>query len=278
MAYKQNSKRRKQLGNSSVSKNYKAFLILALSVIVLGIFAALNFQATSDQEKIDQSTYCKKDKDSEITVILIDHTDTITTIQRAALENRLWDIVNSVGKNSKIKLYEVNNVKAQVLNPAIDICNPGSEKDVNEFTGNKMLAHKKFEERFRKPLKLILDGILSKENATNSPIMEAIQSVAVTSFIGEEKAAEKKRFILVSDLLENTKNYSLYKSEVNFEDFKNSEHWKSVRSDLSDVDVEIFFLRRNGADKFQNTNLRKFWINFFEEQRAVVSRFLPIEG
>jgi len=278
MAYKQTNKRRKQLGNGSVSHNHKAILILAVAIALLIILGVVNFEASSEQEKIDPVTFCKRDKSSEITVILIDHTDIITTIQKAALENRLWDIVNATGKNSKIKLYEVNNVNAKVLSPAIDVCNPGNENDVNEFTGNKMLAHKKFEERFRKPLKVILDGILSKENATNSPIMGAVQSVAVTSFIGEEQAAEKKRFILVSDLLENTKNYSLYKSEIDFENFKSSEHWKSIRSDLNNVDVEIFFLRRNGADKFQNTNLRKFWINFFEEQGAIVSRFLPIEG
>lgn len=278
MAYKQNNKRRKQLGNGSVSHNHKAILLLAAAALLLTFLGAISFRATSDQENIDPSTFCKREKSTEVTVILIDHTDVITTIQRAALESRLWDVVNSTGKNSKIKLYEVNNINAQVLTPAIDICNPGSEKDVNEFTGNKILAHKKFEERFRKPLKLILDGILSKENAKDSPIMEAVQSVAVSSFIGEEHSAEKKRFILVSDLLENTKNYSLYKTDIDFENFKNSEHWKSVRSDLDDIDVEIFFLRRDGADKFQNTNLRKFWINFFEDQGAIVSRFLPIEG
>ena len=108
--------------------------------------------------------------------------------------------------------------------------------------------------------------------------MEAVQSVAVTSFIGEKNKRINKKLILVSDLLQHTSDFSVYGGVIDFERYKSSNHWKSVKSDLNDVEVELYFLHRDEESKLQNSHLRDFWIDFFEGQGAKVTRFLPIEG
>jgi hypothetical protein len=70
----------------------------------------------------------------------------------------------------------------------------------------------------------------------------------------------------------------VYGGVIDFERYKSGNHWKSVKSDLNDVEVELYFLHRDEESKLQNSNLRDFWIDFFEGQGAKVTRFLPIEG
>lgn len=108
--------------------------------------------------------------------------------------------------------------------------------------------------------------------------MESLQSVAVTSFVGEDGGVATKTLILVSDLLEHTEKFSLYKKIPDFEAYKESPHWRSVKADLSDVDVEIFTLRRDGLDLLQNNKLLGFWMKSFVNQGAHIRRTIQIEG
>lgn len=255
-----------------------AVFISAVAVFLIVGLVVINNQATSASDQIDRATYCRKDGAQEITVILIDHTDKINATQHAALEKRLWDVANGITKNSVIKVFDVDKITDHVLLPDIDLCNPGDETSVNELTGNKELAKKHYEKKFKEPMNQMLERIFNSNTADESPIMESLQSVVVTSFIGNTNKAAKKKLILVSDLLQYNKNFSLYKEVPDFEVYKDSPHWKSVKSDMNGVEVEIFFLRRDGADSIQTTQLRNFWVKFFEGQGAIVNRFLPIEG
>ena len=252
-------------------------LIAVAIVIFVGIFIAQN-NAIEKKSLINKENFCAHEL-KESTTILIDHSDKLNAIQRAGLQARLWDIVENLPKNShQIKIFSVDKVKENVLTPEVVLCNPGSEKEMGKYSENEKMVRKQYEEKFKKHLDETLNGILSEESASQSPIMEAVQSVAVTSFIGEKSKKIKKKLILVSDLLEHTSNFSVYGGVIVFEKYQTEEHWKSVKSDLNDVEVEIYFLHRDGELKLQNGKLRDFWIQFFENQGAKVIRFLPIEG
>jgi len=278
MAYRQrNRNRRRRTGSSSLNKTFLAVLIMGVALSLLGAFAFIDVRETKKRANIDSSTFCQKNILPQSTVILIDHTDRINPTQRAALEARLWDIANAVPKNGSIKVFSVDQVKNSVLTPEIELCNPGDEEDVDELTGNKRLAHNRYEDRFRKPIGQLLNKVFDEETASQSPIMEALQSVVVTSFIGSKNNASQKKLVLVSDLLEYTPEFSLYKSVPTFDEYKRSSHWPRVKSDLAGVDVEIFFLHRAGLEK-QTSALVKFWVDFFTAQGAVVQHTVPIEG
>lgn len=269
-----NSKRKR--ANSS---NLAALLIFALSFLIIGGLGYIYITTKNQYDEINSKTFCRKDKPTAITAILIDHTDNINPTQKAALEVRLWEVAQSIPKNSMIKVYSVRDTSKKILAPDIELCNPGNGKDSNNITGNTDLANKRYEDKFKKPISEILDRVVSASTSQQSPIMESVQSVAITSFVGEERGVAKKKLILVSDLLEHTEKFSLYNKDIpDFAVYKESSHWRFVKADLKNVDVEIYMLRRDGQDLLQNNKLIGFWTEFFVNQGAHITHTLPIEG
>lgn len=277
MTKRYNSSRNRKVKRNSRSNIIATFMFAASFAIIFGL-GYLYFMAKNQVDEIDSATFCHKGEPTAVTAILIDHTDNINATQKAALEIRLWDIAKSIPKNSVIRVYSVGGVAKQVLVPDIVLCNPGNGETVSSITGNKVLATKRYEQKFKEPITKILDRIVSGGTAEESPIMKSLQSVAVTSFVGEDKNISRKKLILVSDLLEHTSAFSVYKGVPDFESYKNTSNWSSVKADLTGVDVEIFFLRREGEERLQNVKLRDFWTKFIENQGASVTHFLPVEG
>ena len=246
MAYNNRSKRRRRkLGRSGVSHKLLGSAIVAVALVMLSGFAYLNHKATSDRGGID-AKFCRKNGMSQVTVVLVDHTDRMSAVQRSSLEKHLWDVATSIPKNSAIRVFSVARVQEHILKPDVDLCNPGSGDDVNEMVANRQIVQKKYESQFRQPLSDILEQTLQSGTADESPIMEAVQSVVVSNFIGDGNIAPIKRLIVVSDLLEHTNEFSLYKGVPDFASYKKSSHWQTVRSKMNDVQVEIFFLHRKG--------------------------------
>lgn len=272
------SGRRREISDGSLEQNVLGGLLLIV-VAVVAVSCFIYFKGEKDKRAdIDSTTFCQLSTLPESTVVVIDHTDSINPTQRVAIENRLWDIAREVKKNGSIKLFSVAKVDNKVLSPEIDLCNPGTDKEANELTENKKFVKKKYEEKFKKPLNELLNTLFDAPKASQSPIMEALQSVVVTSFIGGKNEAKIKKIILVSDLLEHTGEFSIYRGIPEFTGYKKHPHWQKVKSDMSGIEVTIFFLHRDGEEKLQTSALRNFWVEYLEAQGASVTRFVPIEG
>jgi len=260
------------------NSNITAIALIAMAVLIIGFFAVSFSKEQSKSSLINKDNFCANNLE-KLTVIIIDATDKLSLIQKASLKTRLWEIANNLEKNThKIQIFSVDKIIDKILEPSIDLCNPGSALEANQLTENKKIIQKRYEEKFKNNLDIILDNVLNRDSLNQSPIMESIQSVAITSFIPLTNKAINKKLILVTDLLQNTPKFSAYKNSYDFTQYKESEHWKHVKSDLENVDVELFFLHRENTGKIQTPKLRDFWMEFFSAQGASVSRFLPIEG
>lgn len=273
-------RKRKTVGGG-LSKDSWAIIISILALVILGSFITIYVKKSNEASNISrdaETAYCRRDTLPETTVIVIDHTDSINPTQKSSLEKRLWDVASDVEKNGSIRFYSVDTTNDKILDAKFELCNPGSEKDVSDWDGNKRLARKRYEKIFSGIVKEKLDGILSADAASHSPIMKSVQAAVVNSFIGNENQAVKKRLVLVSDLLEHSSDFSLYEDTPDFEAFRKGNYWPSVRADMKGVEVEIFWLHRKGADKFQPPQLKTFWQLYFIEQGASEVRFIPIEG
>jgi hypothetical protein len=273
-------RRRKTVGGG-ISKNQQGIVLSILALVILGSFITAYVTKSNEASNIShdaETAYCRKDILPESTVIVIDHTDSINPTQKASLERRLWDVASDVEKNGSIRFYSVDANEHKILNADFEMCNPGSEKDLNDWDGNKRLARKRYEKLFSGIVKEKMNGILSADTASRSPIMKSVQAAVVNSFIGSENRAVKKRLVLVSDLLEHSSDFSLYGNTPDFETFRKDNYWPSVRADMKDVEVTIFWLNRKGSEKFQKPQLKTFWQMYFIEQGASEVRFIPIEG
>ena len=259
----------------SDGNNFIGASIIIFILIFSGFIAYEYWSITKNNAHLDKE-HCKIGTPDAITVILIDHTDTINLTQKIDLERKLLDIIKIVPKNSKVKIYSVTSERDNFVKEEISLCNPGDDSDISSLTGNKQLAQKRYLEKFILPLHSLLNKVINAIDARQSPIMKSIQAVNILSFQGEENKSAVKTLYLVSDLLEYDSEFSLYTESPNYNNFKKSPFYNIVKTDLKNVNVNIFLLNRKGSERYQNSNLLNFWENFLYDENANLQSSTPI--
>lgn len=278
MAYRRgNKKSKKYTSSSSLKEHQQGILLLAIALIIACGFASAYLFALNKHASIDHQTFCKKGGIDEVSVVLIDHTDHFNDVQSAELKRELKSIAKNIPQNSWLKLIAVSTDLSSLLKEEPPFCNPGDETTVNDATGNKKLAKSLYEKRYKSKIDEMLASILLTNAQNSSPIMEAIQAASVTTFKSDDAPAVKK-LIIVSDLLQHTDEFSMYKEIPDFKDFRKLPYWNKINTDLEDVEVHVFVIRRDGADELQNTKLIKFWADYFSAQGVTDFKSTPIDG
>ena len=256
---------------------------LGIALIVLVVLAFVGggvgyFYLQKTWVALDEMTLCPKEGARALTVVLVDRTDPLTTVQREALRKRLEKVKDSVPRYGALKVYSVGPIGETLLHPVVDLCNPGRGEDVDPAVGNPRLVERRWREKFSVPVDKLLDELVEKGEAETSPIMESIQSIAVSAF--QEKAATEipRRLIIASDMLQHTKEYSQYTDDMDFETFRNTPYYRRLRADLRGVDVEIVYIWRDTRRAAQGKAHILFWRDYFGDLGAVVSRVIALEG
>ena len=92
-------------------------------------------------------------------------------------------------------------------------------------------------------------------------------------------STKKRRLIVVSDMLQNTPEYSHYQNGADFSAWRNSAHGREFpQFSLLGVEVEILYLKRTDdfARAAQNRGHVRFWEDYFVELGAFVKILKPI--
>lgn len=269
---------KKKKRQKSLINNLKGGFLFTIAVLLMAGIMVFNHQSKNER-LLTGKDFCRSDFIPEVTAILVDHTDRFTPLQQEVLRKSLQETALAVKKSGMVQLYSVDDIQKSVLHPEFSLCNPGDDQDLENKLGRRAsTVRKNYEDTFIKNLEDNLNKVLMDKTAHESPIMESIQSVTVTSFAGKSKEASKKKLIVVSDLLEHSDKFSLYRGVPDFSEYKKSTHWPSVRSDMRGVDVDIFFLHREGEEKLQTRKLETFWQLYFLEQGAAQVKFVMVEG
>jgi hypothetical protein len=206
-------------------------------------------------------------------------TDTLGPIQRADLSAFMDDLRDQVPKYGRLDLYAVSSIGNHPLQALFRSCNPGSGRDVaSPLVGNPVMADRAWKQKFADKLDEALNQIVNSKDADNSPIMEDVQSVSVTSFEGDGEGADEKKLILVSDLLQFTKRVSFYVGAPDFSAFKSTDYYKEIRTELRGVRVTISIIPRETRRNAQNKKLYDFWTTYFADQGAIVESWRPLKG
>jgi hypothetical protein len=249
--------------------------VLGLAIIV-GAGVWLQFGRVDT----DKTTGCPKEGPASITAVVLDVTDNLGVIQQADLKAFMDEVRDQIPKYGRLDLYTVGTVEKHPLDVQFRACNPGSGKDVaSPLTGNAVLADRAWRKRFADRLQDVLNRIVAGSPDAASPIIESVQSVSVTSFedVGSRKAADT-RLILVSDLLQHTKRASFYKGAPDFAQFKSTQYYREVRTEMHGATVTVSIIPRETKRNVQDRRLMQFWIDYFSDQGAIVDRWRPIKG
>lgn len=259
------------------TSNKKVGLLGVALVVAIGAAIAVYLKGESVRVETDPATLCAIDRPpSELLVLLLDLSDGYSEPQLLQIRNSLSRSISSVQKLGLIEAYSVDRVGERVTKSVIQLCNPGTDKDVNQIYQNPKQAKERwngFSERLNEALK----QLMSTAKAPTSPIFEAVQSVAIQSLNAPRFDGVPKRLIVVSDLLQNVpKKLSHYKGVLAFETFKQSAYFSDIRADLTGTEIQLLYLVRPGTP--QNAEHLQFWEKYFTQQGGRVIEVIPIYG
>ena len=249
-------------------------LMIAVVLTIVVVLMWLKPEAV----KIDSETLCRSEGPSSITAVLIDQTDSFGPITKSDLEVQIRDLFGTIKENHEVSIFTVESTLEKVLDPIIQVCNPGDPDKADPLIRSKEIIRRKLQEKFWQPLEEVLRNLLEKKEAPLSPIMESVQSVSITHFQSTKRRSVPRRLIIISDLLQNSDAVSFYRDNPDYERFKKTLEFRGLNPDLRDVDVEIWLIQRKQPQQGDGGALLKFFRSWLSEHGGHVVRVLRTSG
>lgn len=254
-----------------------ALIKIAGVVAVVAAIAILYFAVASSRRSLDPLTLCPTTPDS-VTVLLVDVTDPLNTPQRQDFANQLARLKNSIPRYGKLIVAKVDATGQTLLAPVITRCNPGTAVDESSWTGNPAALEKSWREGFDEPLGKAFDLLSAASAADQSPILESIQSVALTELQKPGMEGVPRRLVVASDLLQNTGDTTFYRDLPDPRAFVGSPLFRRLRTDLRGVEVELWMLERADAASTQPRALADLWEGIIFAEGGDVRRIYNVSG
>ncbi|MGO9360772.1 MAG: hypothetical protein ACLP1D_24385 [Xanthobacteraceae bacterium] len=237
--------------------------LICLAAAGLGSLAYFYF-SVPDKPKLDPVSLCPVAGPRGITVVLVDTSDDLPEIAQREVLGILDDQITSLPAYHKldIRVLDVARSRSRSL---FAKCNPGDGNGLSEWTSNPALARARWIESFRQPASEAVKHSVVAAQANTSPIMAALQDIAVDDFSGAAAERIGKSLIIVSDMLENTRDYNQYRnlSDLSYQRFKQSQAYLKYRTDLHGARVTIEYIQRvlpTGLDTVRHIEFWKDWV------------------
>lgn len=262
------------------TENNWLYLGIALIVAFLIAVAVLVYkQLSTPKTEFDSVTACRKidgrpTADRQI-VVLLDETDALTEHQKDFVKVRLTKLVQTeLNQGELLSIYVLGPNHQRSKKPIFEMCKMRDGHDADALTENQKLLNRRFKQEFEGPLMAKIEGLMQdKGKSVDSQIFEMIRSIGVNAFDRWDVAGERQ-FLVFSDMLQNTKRYSMYRSDVDFGKFKKTNYYQQVRAYLPNAEVSIFYFINR--PEFQKTRLQNFWQAYFADAGAVVNEVMPV--
>lgn len=248
--------------------------ILLLASAIVGF---LIYKGFDKGPSINKVTLCP-DKVPEVISVLVDASDDLSAIQRADIQNRLDEVIETLPQFGRIDLYGMGIETDGIPRPLFSMCSPGTGEHADALTQNARLMRRKFKRDFGDKLAGELQRAMQVKHTERSPIMEAIKAVGIQSFGGTTTRDADKSLVIISDMIHYTDQLNQYTGgpSVDFGKFERSEYYRQIRTELRGVEVSIYYIRRSTQKNVQNPKHLKFWELFFRESGGRVIHFAPI--
>lgn len=263
----------------SRAKRRAAWQLMAgvgLLTATLAIVAGVAYFQFTREKPLDQATLCPAGGPLGHTILLIDKTDPLNFTQRQAFSVAMKELIaNKVPVGHLLSIFVLGEKFEQSAQPLVELCNPGSEVGKSELTSNLKRLRQQYEERFVRPLEEASRALVADVPAKASPIFEMLQLVGINGF-REHAVQGPRRLVLVSDMLHNTAQFSMYQAAVEFEAFEATDYAKKAQADLKDVSVELHYLMTK--PRLQTRRNLAFWERYFDRAGARLTEVRRVEG
>ena len=247
-----------------------------LLVVAFAFVALVAFFVIARDPPLDKTTMCPAAGPRGHIVLLVDNTDPLNFTQRQAFSVVMKELVQTkVPEGYLLSVFVLGEKFERSASPIIELCNPGSDAGKSELNNNLKRLRKQYEERFVRPLEDATKSLVADEPAKASPIFEMLQLVGINGF-RKHAVNGPKRLILVSDMLHNTPEFSMYTVPADFDLFESTDYAKRTQAELRDVSVELHYLMT--TPRLQTRRNLIFWERYFERAGARLTEVHRVEG
>ena len=225
---------------------------IALAILITALLSS-GVHAT---EKLNPRTLCPLNGSIGQTILLIDTTDPLTLVAQERLKQLLRGLGDPendhyLQPDHELVVYRLTSRIADMKKP-LRVCNPGHPESINIFIDSKADAVRKWR-IFELKRKIALPRIAEQFEGKQSPLLESIAWVTAKHVpsIGVKETRKPTRLILFSDMLQNSDLLSHYTNLPTMKAFKSLVGYAEMNSDLNDVKVWLFYVRRTGLEHIQ---------------------------
>jgi hypothetical protein len=197
----------------------------------------------------------------------VDSSDEIFETTRRDVLIALHDKITQLPDYYKldIRVLDIGNARSRSL---FEKCNPGDGSGLSEWTGNPRLARMQWIEGFEKPAGDNLTKSLASAKANRSPIMGALQDIALKQFSSAAVQQITKDLIIISDMVEFTTDYSQYPpGDLSYRRFMQTAAYAKYRTDLHGAKITIEYIPRE-RPRIDSRALMEFWRQWTHDNRG----------
>ena len=255
-------------------------LLLLLAIGSGGALAYFYF-ASPERPVLDPQTLCPIDGPKGITVVLVDTSDDLPETTRREVLGQLDDMITTLPPLYKldIRVLDIAGARSRSL---FSKCNPGDGASLSEWTDNPRIARMRWIEDFRKPAAEAVNKSISPARLASSPIMGAIQDIAIDEFAPAARENARKTLYVISDMIEYTRDYSQYPraGDLSFARYKQSAAYLKFRTDLHGATVILRYVtRQSGSQQIvDSTRHMEFWKTWIEDNRGTFGGVKRLQG
>src|ERR1700729_3738445 len=246
-------------------------VLLLLLAIVSGAALAWFYFSAAPRPVLDAQSLCPVTGPQGVTVVLVDTSDDLPETTRREVLGQLDDMITTLPPFYRlgIRVLDIAGVRSRSL---FSKCNPGDGAGVSEWADNPRIARLRWIDDFRKPAAEAVKNSISSAKANSSPIMAAIQEMAVDQFSSAASENARKTLYIISDMIEYTRDYSQYPraGDLSFQRYKQSPAYLKFRTDLHGATVILRYVTRQTGNQqiVDSTNNMEFWESWIEDNRG----------
>ncbi len=258
------------LRNNSKARKDRAgiWLFVALGVLTLAGGAYIGYDAVNRVNFDDLG--CPDSGPPSKLVFLIDTSDQISPLQKLELRKRIDGHIRTAPAYSRVAIYSLVPDEKTHVRKVFDRCKPRDGTAANALTENERLLKKEWTDKFAEPVGVIINDALGPQNSTESPILEALQYVAVAEENDDPGQFQDLELIIGSDMLQNTAEYSHYRDAQEYSLYEAAPYSVKTALSIPSWTVRLLYIARPGYEALQSRKHVLFWEQFFMGAGAMV--------
>ena len=197
--------------------------------------------------------FCPSQGPTHTVAILLDTTETIAEATQISARKKIEQEIMALPRYAKLEIF---NVDGQGLSNSIgSVCNPGRKEDLSVYgqkgiVANPKLVEKRYGEFVEEAVNALNIIMNSNFEAEQSPLLQALQMMSLTfkppkDYPDMNIKAKRNKVIFITDFLENTEVFSVYRTGPDLDAFEKSRSIEKFGNDFRDIDIEIWLVKRN---------------------------------